>query len=84
MLANMVRIRCERGELEFGVRPGGSVSITGPSGRFDLHPPGDPDTQDEAFARQYLSILRNPQESPLHAARFLGQMRILESILHHA
>jgi predicted dehydrogenase len=84
MLANLVRIRCEHGEVEFGVRPGGSISVTGNTGRFDFQPPGETDTQVEAFARQYLSILQSPQESPLQAARFLGQMRILEAILHHA
>jgi predicted dehydrogenase len=83
-LANLVRLRYERGTVEFGIGPDGDVRVTGPSGGFQFRASEAIGDNHSAFAAQIDAVLGQPELCPLAGHRFLGQIRILEAILNHA
>lgn len=82
-LANVIRIRCERGTLEFDVGCKGPIWIRNKDKRFSVWPSFQIDTFLQAFVSQYRSIFSTLGDNRLSGCRFLNQMRILEALYHH-
>lgn len=82
-LANLVRLQGKKGWLEFGVGPAGPVRVEGPDGGFLANPTALPGTEVDAFAAQYADILSGVDNSTFAAHRFVGQIKILDRLLHH-
>ena len=83
-LANLIRVRGDRGQLELGIGFGDTVRLKTSAGRVLVRPPGPPRTFHQCFAAQYASILEAPATSPTRAQLVVNQIMILEQVHAHA
>jgi predicted dehydrogenase len=83
LLANMIRIRCERATLEFPTGPGTRLRIRGPAGDLTLPTLDGETTQTGGFAEQLRRIIAREECEELAASRFVGVTRVLEKIMDY-
>lgn len=82
-LGNLVRIRGERGTLEFGVSFETTVWLRTATGRVRMEASGPARPIGACFAAQYRSLKSEGKASRLAAERMLNQVRVLSAIHAH-
>jgi predicted dehydrogenase len=81
LLANVIRIRCERGTLEFPAGPGTRLRIRGPAGNLSLPSLDGEETFSGAFVEQLRRIVAGEDCEELIGSRFVGVTQMLEKVM---
>lgn len=82
-LANLVRVRGERGQLEFDVSHAGGLTLTAGGRRIPVFPGRQVESARHAFTLQYHQLVTAPDNMSLAARGFINQISILEAVYHH-
>lgn len=81
LLANVIRIKCERGTLELPAGPGGGLRIRGPAGQLSWRASDGQTTTSGAFIEQLRTITAGEGCEDLEGSRFVGVTHVLERVL---
>jgi predicted dehydrogenase len=83
LLANVIRIHCERGTLEVPTGPGTRLRIRGPAGSLVLESQDGPTALGGSFVEQMRRIVAGEDCPELAGSRFVGVTEILETVMDH-
>jgi predicted dehydrogenase len=83
LLANVIRIRCERGTIEVPTGPGTRLRIRGPAGNFALESQDGRMAPGGEFVEQMRRIVAGEDCEDLAGSRFVGVTKILESVMDY-
>ncbi|MEJ7785322.1 MAG: Gfo/Idh/MocA family oxidoreductase [Solirubrobacteraceae bacterium] len=81
MLANVIRVRCERGTLELPAGPGSHLRIRGPAGTVTIPAVDGQLSTPAAFIQQLRSVVIDRDVPDLAGDRFVGVTRVLQAAL---
>lgn len=83
LLANVIRICCERGTLELPVAGGPRLRLRGPAGELTLETHDGEQRFNRAFVAQLERIVAGELCEDLAGSRFIAVTRVLESLHEH-
>ena len=83
LLANIIRVRCERGTLEFPAGGGSRLRVRGPAGDLTLESHDGEQTFNSAFVAQLRRITAGEACEDLTGNRFVSVTQVLESVLEY-
>ena len=81
LLANVIRVDCERGTLEFPAGPGERLRIRGENGDVTLPALDGATTFTGGFVEQLRRVVTGEDCEELAASRFVGVTQVLEAII---
>lgn len=83
LLANVIRVRCELGTLEFPAGGDARLRVRGPAGDLTLESQDGEQTFNGAFVEQLRRITAGEICEELLGSRFVGVTRVLESVMNY-
>lgn len=83
ILANLIRIRCERGTVEIPTGSGTTLRIKGPAGDVVLQSRDGEATSNGGFVEQLRQLTAGENCAELAGNRFIGVTQVLEKALNH-